>query len=588
MTPEQIQASLLILVTLGLFAWGGWRYDIVALIALLAAVHLGLVPTAEAFAGFVHPAVITVVAVLVLSRAIARSGLVAWLAERLVPRRGGFWRQLSMLCAVEAGLSAVMNNVGALALLLPVTLAVARQAQRTPALYLMPLAFASLLGGLMTLIGTPPNLIVSNYRAELLDSPYGLLDFAPVGGGMALVGVAFVALLGWRLIPQRQGAQTTPLGQVDDFLSEWRVPAGSPAVGLSMRGLEERVGETQARVVALRRGSRTIPSTAWWERVEPEDLLLMESPPEALGRLRLRLQLEPSDREEGGLQSGPLNAVEALVGPRSGLVGLTSEQVFWRRRYGVNLLGVARQGQVQMRRLEAPPLAVGDVLLLQGSEERLQAVQQELGLLPLAEREVGLAQRRRPAVSLGALGLALLASALGLVSAEIALMTAVVVVVLAGCLRLDEAYQAIDWRVVVLLGAMLPVGGTLESSGVTHLLAAALLELGQALPLVLLLAALMLVTMALSNIVNNAATAVMMAPLAADLAEGLGVDADPFLMGVAVAASAAFMTPIGHQSNTLVMGPGGYRFWDYWPLGLPMQLLVLLVALPLLLLFWPV
>jgi len=586
MTPEQIQASTLILVTLGLFAWGGWRYDIVALVALLAAVFLGLVPAEAAFEGFVHPAVITVIAVLILSRAIARSGIVAWLADRLVPRRGGFWRQLGTLCAVEAGLSAVMNNVGALALLLPVTLAVARNAGRSPSLYLMPLAFASLLGGLVTLIGTPPNLIVSNYRAELMGAPYALLDFAPVGGSLALVGVLFVTLAGWRLIPGRQGMQTTPLGQVDDFLSEWLVPAGSPAVGLSMRGLEEQVKETEARVLALRRGSRTIPSTAWWERVEPDDLLLIESTPEAIGRLRQRLHLEASDREEG-LLSGPLNVVEALVGPRSSLAGLPSEQIFWRRSYGINLLGVSRQGRVQMRRLEAPPLAVGDVVLLQGSEDRLQVVLPELGLLPLAEREVGLAQNRRPSVSLGALGLALLASALGLVPAQIALMTAVVVVVLGGCLRLDEAYQAIDWRVVVLLGAMLPVGGTLETTGATHLLVEMLLELGHSLSLGMVLALLMAATMALSNIVNNAATAVMMAPLGADLARGLGVDADPFLMAVAVAASSAFMTPIGHQSNTLVMGPGGYRFWDYWPLGLPMQALVLLLSVPLLLLFWP-
>ena len=585
MTAEQLQASALILATLGLFAWGRLRYDLVAILALIVAVYLGLVPAGQAFGGFVHPAVITVIAVLVLSKALADSGIGAWLANRLVPRDGALWKQIGALCVVEALLSAVMNNVGALALLLPVAIVVARNAKRSPALFLMPLAFASLLGGLVTLIGTPPNLIVSNYRAQLLGEPYQLFDFAPVGGTLAVLGVAFIALIGWRLIPVRSAAEATPLTQLGAYISEGRVPRTSPAIGLTLREVEKRIVETEARVVALVRGERTFPATAWWVKVVPGDVLMLESAPRAIEPAQRRLQLEHIERSEP-LAAGPLNVIEALIGPNSTLTGMMADQIQWRRSYGVNLLGVAHHGQVEQHPRHDLTLHVGDVLLLQGDDKRLASLLPSLGLLPLAERDLGLQQGRRPAVTLIAFGLALLASAIGLVPAQIALMSAVILVVAAGCLRLDEAYRAVDWPVVVLLGAMLPVGGTLESTGTTQLFAATMLSFREDLSLLLVLALLMGATMLLSNIVNNAATAVMMAPLAIDLAQGLSVDPDAFLMAVAVAASSAFMTPIGHQSNTLVMGPGGYRFWDYWPLGLPMQLLILAVSLVILPLFW--
>ncbi len=585
MTGEQLQASALILATLGLFAWGRLRYDLVALLALIATVYLDLVPVKEAFAGFVHPAVITVIAVLILSHALAESGIGSWLADRLVPRDGPLWQQIGSLCVVEALLSAVMNNVGALALMLPVAIVVARNAKRSPALFLMPLAFASLLGGLVTLIGTPPNLIVSNYREQLLGEPYHLFDFAPVGGTLAVLGVAFIALVGWRLIPLRGSAEQTPLSQLGDYISEGRVPRASPAIGLTLREVEKRIAKTEARVVALIRGERTFPATAWWVKVTPGDVLMLESAPRAIDPAQKLLQLEAIERRET-LAAGPLNVVEALIGPSSPLTGQRADAIQWRRSYGVNLLGVGQHGHVEKHPRHDLTLSIGDVLLLQGDDARLASLLPSLGLLPLADRDLGLQHGRRPSVSLIAFGLALLASAIGLAPPQIALMSAVAAVVVLGCLKLDEAYRAIDWPVVVLLGAMLPVGGTLESTGTTQLFAGALLGLREELSLILVMALLMAVTMLLSNVVNNAATAVMMAPLAIDLAQGLSTDPDAFLMAVAVAASSAFMTPIGHQSNTLVMGPGGYRFWDYWPLGLPMQLLILAVSVVILPLFW--
>ncbi len=585
MTAEQLQASALILATLGLFAWGRLRYDLVAVLSLIAAVYLGLVPAGQAFSGFVHPAVITVVAVLILSRALADSGIGTWLANRLVPKRGPLWQQIGALCVVEALLSAVMNNVGALALLLPVAIVVARQAKRSPALFLMPLAFASLLGGLVTLIGTPPNLIVSNYRAQLLGAPYHLFDFAPVGGTLAVLGVAFIAAFGWRLIPVRGSAAATPLSQLGAYISEGQVPKSSPAIGLTLREVEKRISETEARVVALIRGQRTFPATAWWVKVLPGDILMLESSPGAIKPAQKILHLEAIERSEP-LAAGPLNVVEALIGPSSILTGEMADKIQWRRSYGVNLLGVSRHGHVEQHPRHDLTLHVGDVLLLQGDDKRLASLLPTLGLLPLADRDLGLNQGRRPAISLAAFGLALLASALGLVPAQIALMSGVAIVVVTGCLRLDETYRAVDWPVVVLLGAMLPVGGTLESTGTTQLFAGIMLSFREDISLTLVLALLMAATMILSNIVNNAATAVMMAPLAIDLAQGLSADPDAFLMAVAVAASSAFMTPIGHQSNTLVMGPGGYRFWDYWPLGLPMQLLVLAASVVILPFFW--
>jgi di/tricarboxylate transporter len=589
LTTEQIAAAALLAATLGLFAWGRIRFDMAALLALLAAVALGLTPAEQAFLGFAHPAVITVAAVLVVSRAVAASGAVDKLAAFAAPTTGPFWLQIGGLCLLGAGLSAFMNNVGALALLMPVAIAAALKAGRSPALLLMPLAFASMLGGLITLIGTPPNLIVATYRAQTGSQPFGMFDFAPVGLGVALVGVAFVALVGWRLIPLRRGARKTELFGIEDYIVEARLKPDAKAVGADFRQVEALLGDLDARLVNVIRGDRTIPSSAWWERIAPDDVLVLEAAPDAIQDAldQLGAELTGEERTAEHLRSDEIEVVEAVLSPYGPLVGLTAEEVRLRSRYGINLLAVARQGRPHRGRLKSLRFEAGDALLLQGPPAQLAEALIALGAVPLAERGLRVGRPRKAGLTLGVAAIALAATAFGLAPVSIALAAAALAVVLTGALRVDEAYEAVDWPVIVLLGAMIPVGRTLETTGLTQLVAETALQHAAGFDPVWLLAGLLVVTMTLSDIVNNAATAVMMAPLAASLAAGLGVSPDPFLMAVAVGASCAFLTPIGHQNNTLVMGPGGYRFWDYWRMGLPLEAVVVAAAVPLILLVWP-
>ncbi|MEQ8348148.1 MAG: SLC13 family permease [Sneathiellaceae bacterium] len=591
MTTEQIAICALLAATLGLFAWGRWRYDLVALTALLAAVLLGLVPTGEAFSGFAHPAVITVAAVLVLGRMLMLSGVIDWLASRMVPTAGPAWLQVGSLCLIVTVLSAFMNNVGALALLMPVAIASAARAERSPAILLMPMAFTSMLGGLVTLIGTPPNIIISNYRADALGAPFEMFSFAPVGGGLAILGLVFVALVGWHLLPRRHHSGRPELYGIQEYITEARVPADSPLIGKTVAEVEQQVEGQDARVLSLFRSDRQIPAFAPWERIQGEDVLILQAAPEAIQGIveALGLGLVEQDREvpDRGLQGQGFGLTEAVVMPRALIAGNTAREMHLRSRYGINLLAVAREGHAHRGRLRSFRFQAGDVLLLQGQEDQLAVAMSTLGCLPLAQRELRIGVPRHAvtilAVALGAIAVA----AVDLLPVAIALTAGVALLMLLKVMPLSQAYEAIDWSVIVLLGALLPVGAALQTTGTTDLIATQLLSLSGSLPAWALLALVMIVTMTISDIVNNAATAVMMAPIAVGIAGGLQVDPDAFLMAVAVGASCAFLTPIGHQNNTLVMGPGGYRFWDYWRMGLPVEIIVVAAGVPLILLFWP-
>ena len=589
MNAEQIQSLAVLLGALGLFAWGRFRHDLVALIALLACVHMGLVPAGEAFAGFGHPAVITVAAVLVLSQALSASGVIDLLARRCVPQKAPVTVQVAGLGGIGALLSSIMNNVGALALLMPVAIAAAKRAGRSPSLLLMPLAFATMLGGCLTLIATPSNLVVSDYRRLALGEPFALLDFLPVGVAVVAAGLAFIALVGWRLIPLRQSPAAAELFGIASYVTEAGVPEKSKAAGMTFIQVEAALEDTEARLFGLVRGSRRIPATAWWERIQPGDVLVFRAPPDSCRKVREARELTALDEPETATEAlggEGHTLVEAVVQPGAPIEGLTAEEMRLRSRYGVAMVAISRQGSASSGRLKSFRFAVGDVLLLQGAPAQIAAACSALGLLTLSQRELP-AGRRRAMPAVGFFALAILAMALGLAPPAIALSTAVALVLATRCITLREAYAAVDWPVLVLLGAMLPVGGTLESTGATEVIAGTLLSLGNEVAPVVVLTLVLLVTMFISDVVNNAATAVMMAPLAVGLARGLGVSPDPFLMAVAIGAALAFLTPIGHQNNTLVMGPGGYRFGDYWRMGLPLELVLTLVSVPMLLLVWP-
>jgi di/tricarboxylate transporter len=589
MNTDRVVISSVLVASLVLFAWGRWRYDVVAIAALIVVALFGLVDAAEVFSGFGHPAIITVAAMLVISHAMETSGVVALLGRGLAVVAVGRWSTLAVLMITVTALSGFMNNIGALVLMLPVAVHLARAQGVHKSRYLMPMAFASMLGGLITLIGTPPNIIVASFRDQAGLEGYGIFDFAPVGLMVATGGIVAMMALSGRFIPQRDPVdETRPLDHIDPYMTEVIVPEGSALIDQTLRTLEER-GHGDLSVVALVRRGEELVAPRRSVQILAGDLLVIEADQESLQELISDHSLEVTGQRRfkaNRLQIDDFSVVAAVVLPQSRLSGRTATGLQLRSSYGLNLLGVSRQGHDIVGRLGHTRIEPGDVLMVQGEAEAMDETLTRLDCLELADSQ--LTPRRRfdpvvPAIFAGAI----LCTAFGMVKIEVSLVAAVLLMVLLRRVSVKDIYEKVDWPVIVLLGAMIPVGGALETSGTTRLIVENFEKVGGGLGPVAIVALLMAAAMALSNIVNNAAAAVLMAPLALQLAIGLGINGDPLLMAVAVGSSCAFLTPIGHQSNLLVMGPGGYEFGDYWRLGLPVSMAVLATGVPAILWIWP-
>ncbi len=604
MTNAQGLILAILGATVALFLWGRWRHDMVAMAALLACVAAGLVPAREAFAGFGHPAVVTVACVLVLSRALQASGAVDALARAVLPAAAGPLPTMAALTVLGAVLSAFMNNVGALALLMPVAVQSAARLELPPARLLMPLAFGSILGGMVTLIGTPPNLIVSGFRAQTGAGTFGMFDFAPVGLAVAAAGVAFIVAVGWRLVPARrphgdEGFDTAA------YLTEARVGARSKAAGLTLREIERELDDVGAQVVGLVRREVRVTAPSPGRVVRAGDILVVEAEAESLADAlaRLGLELEEAQPAAGdaaakrgaGDAAAPADdesareiaLAELVVLPASALVNRSASDIALRTRYGLNLLAVSRRGRRSLTRLRSLALQPGDLLLMQGPPDTIAEFASAMGCVPLAGRELRVPDRRQAIQAAAVMAAAVGGAAFGLLPAAIAFAAGVLATMALRTLAPRAVYDAVDWPVVVLLAALIPVAGAMQTTGTADLLGRWLLEGVAQGHAVVALALVLVVTMCLSDLMNNAATAAVMCPVALGAAAALGVNADAFLMAVAVGASCAFLTPIGHQNNTLILGPGGLRFGDYWPLGLPLEVLVVAVGVPALLLAWP-
>ncbi len=579
-----------LLLTLILFITGRWRYDVVALLALLIVALAGLVPTERLFSGFSNSAVITVAAVLVLSQGLQNSGIVDWIGQGLARLKGGVTVQLAALTSLVALLSAFMNNVGALALLLPVVLQLARKKQIPASALLMPLAFASLLGGMTTLIGTPPNIIASSFRVQAGGQPFGMFDFSPVGVGVALVGILFITLVGWRLIPVRRGSsQAENLFEIENYVTEVRIPEDSNLNGVRLREIKS-FAEAQVNVIGLVRSGERRMEPGGQTILRAGDILILGADTESIKKLveASGLELVGSEKiERADLESDEVTLVEAVIKPNSLLNGGTAYSLDLRARYGVNLLAVSRQDKILRNRLDRVRFQTGDVLLLQSHIQTLREVVETLGCLPLAGRGLKIGHSRQMLLAVGIFASALLVSALGWLPVQVSFVAAVLLMVIARLVSLKEAYESVDWPIIILLGAMIPVGEALETTGGAQLIAGSLLQVSGQLPPAATLALVLVATMFLSDLVNNAAAVVLMAPIGIRVAQGMDVSVDPFLMAITIGASCAFLTPIGHQSNTLVMGPGGYKFGDYWRMGLLLEVIVAAVSIPLILIFWP-
>jgi di/tricarboxylate transporter len=590
MALDQALAFAILAAAMILFIWGRLRYDLVAILALLAAVFTGVVPHGEAFRGFGDDIVIIVASALVVSAAVARSGVMEAVLHRVSSHVTSVQGQIVLLVTAVTILSAFVKNIGALAMMIPVALLVARRLKASPSCFLMPMAFGSLLGGLVTLVGTSPNIIVSRVRGELTGQPFGMFDFAPVGLGLAVAGVVFL-VFGFRLLPGRRKAKGTMDEALDipDYMTEARVTAASVVTGRPVGDLA-RFCNDKVMVTGIVR-HKTVRMPLLPDAILLEgDILLLEGDPEALERAvaRARLELEGGDRPTHTARAADeIAGIEAVVGPRSILIGQTAKRITLHEHFNINLLAVSRSGQHFTERLRDIVLQAGDVLVLKGDLTRLPGTLRELGCLPLAERAIRLGNVRQGLVPVAVLGSAMALTAVGALPVAPAFLTAAVLMVLLGALSLREAYAAIDPPILVMLGALIPVSEAIRTTGGADLIARGLSDLAGTLPPYGALALVMLAAMAVTPFLNNAAAVLVMAPVAVSFAQQLGYRPDAFLMAVAVGAACDFLTPIGHQCNTLVMGPGGYRFGDYWRLGLPLSILVLVLGVPLILLVWP-
>ncbi|WP_373185819.1 SLC13 family permease [Halopseudomonas sp.] len=632
MNLEQVMIFAILATTIGLFLWDRLRHDVVALAALLACVFTGLIPTTEAFSGFAQPAVITVAAVLILGYGLQTTGAVEYVAQKILPRDSGPLISIGALTLLGAAFSGFMNNVGAMALLMPIAMQIAKRQEIAPGKVLMPLAFGTILGGMTTLIGTPPNLIVADFRRAEIGSSFTMFDFTPVGLSVALIGVIFIVLFGRWLVPHREkhDAESFDTGT---YLTEVRIGEDAKLVDRRLGDVEKLLDEEDAQIVGLVRNDFRVISPLPNETLRAGDILVIEADPGALGTTltTLGMKLEEAvdtrksahahDQEETEDGSGTTaaqnaNAQSAAVEPaeakekakkesseknqddhmtlqelvvqtNSLLVDRSATDLQIRSRFGINLLAISRQGHRSIRRLRWTHLGAGDVLLMQGRAEAINTFASEYRCIPLAPRAILIPHRNKAITAVAIMLAVVLLAATGVLPAALAFTLGVLGYMLTKVIPLRKIYDAVDWPIIVLLGALMPLAAAMAETGAADLLARTLLDQVAQGNAVVGLTLVLIITMMLSDFMNNAATAAVMCPIALSIANLLGVNPDSYLMAVAIGASCAFLTPIGHQNNTLILGPGGFRFGDYWRLGLPVEVLVVAVSVPMLLWVWP-
>ena len=573
-----------------LLVWGKVRYDLVAFGALILAAILGLVPKEDVFSGFGHSAVAIIALVLIISRGLVGSGAIEKLATRLLDAERPLPLHIAVMAVVGAGLSAIINNVAALAILMPLDVDTAAKAKRAASKSLMPLSFATILGGMITLIGTPPNIVISEYRQDALGAPFGMFDFAPVGLAVAIAGIAFVSLIGWRLLPDREGARDHEAAFVQGrYIAELRVGDESLDDGTTVGDLYPIANEHDVHILGLVRRGKRLPGFSARQEIHAGDFVVVEGESKSIEAFMGQgaLEFSGSEKHSGGVTSGGLTITEAIVPEGARIDGRTARGLQLLYRHSVTLLGVSRNGQRFRDRVRLLTIKPGDVLLLLGSPERTAEAAAWLGVLPLAGRNTQIVQRSKAGLSISIFLAAIAAAVLGWTSLPVSLAAAVIAFIAVRLVSGHEVYESIEWKVIVLLASLIPLAEAFENLGGAELIATEILKATQGMPTWVSLFALMVVTMTLSDFLNNVATTLIAAPIALGMATATGTNPDAWLMTVAVAASCAFLTPIGHKNNTIILGPGGYRFGDYWRMGLPLEVLVLIVGLPAILIVWP-
>lgn len=590
MQIELVQIFILLGLVFLFLVWGRIRYDLVAFSALIIAAALGLVPSEDVFSGFGHSAVAIIALVLIVSRGLSSSGAVELVASKLIDPDRPLPLHIAVIAALAAGLSAIINNVAALALLMPLDLEAAKKAKRVAGKTLMPLSFATILGGMITLIGTPPNIVISEYRRGALGEPFGMFDFAPVGLAVAIAGIAFVSLVGWRLLPTQGSLEDTEKAvSIGRYVSELRIGEQSLEDGMVVADLYPDANDVDVHILGLVRRGKRMRGFASREELQAGDFLVVEGEPKSIEAFmgQAGLDFVGSEKHEGGVVAPGLTLSEAIVPDGAQIQDRTSHSLRLLHQHSVTLLGVARSGQSFQDRVRLLPIRAGDVLLLLGTPDSVAEATEWLGVLPLEGRKTEVVQRSKAGLSIGVFMLAVALAVFGLVPLSVALGGSVIAYVALGLVSGREVYASVEWKVIVLLASLIPLAEAFEHFGGAELIADQIVASTAGYPAWVSLVALMIVTMTLSDFLNNVATTLIAAPISMSIAAATGTNPDTYLMTVAVAASCAFLTPIGHKNNTIIMGPGGYKFGDYWRMGLPLEVIVICVAVPAILIVWP-
>jgi len=590
MPSDLVQIFVLLGVVFALLLWGRIRFDLVAFSALILAAIVGLVPQDEIFSGFGHSAVAIIALVLIVSRGLSLSGAIEMAAARLIDADRPLPLHIAVVAALAAGLSAIINNVAALALLMPLDLEAARKAKRIAGKTLMPLSFATILGGMITLIGTPPNIVISEYRQSVMGEPFAMFDFAPVGLIVAVTGITFVSLVGWRLLPDRASVlDTEKTVSKGRYVAELRIGEAAAEAGVVVGDLSGPADEADVHILGMVRGGKRLAGLARSRQLRAGDFLVVEGEPKAIEAFmgQAGLEFAGSEKHEGGVVAPGLTLAEAIVPEGARIDGRTARSLQLLHRRSVTLLGVARAGVSFQDRVRLLTIRPGDVLLLLGTPERVAETIDWLGVLPLEGRQTEVIQRGKAGSAVAIFAAAVLLAILGLMPLSVALGAAVIGYVALGLISAREVYASVEWKVIVLLASLVPLAEAFERYGGADLVAGQIVGLGGGFPPWVTLCLLMVVTMTLSDFLNNVATTLIAAPIAMSVAAATGTNPDTYLMAVAVAASCAFLTPIGHKNNTLIMGPGGYQFGDYWRMGLPLTVLIVVISVPLIPVFWP-
>jgi di/tricarboxylate transporter len=584
---DQLILSIVIIGLLVFFISGKYRYDYVSLGALALLILFDIIKIENAFIGFSHPAVITVALVLLISRGLQDAGLSAVTGNiigRFSPSETQF---LFLIMFIAAILSSFINNIGAMALLLPITLSTCQKMGWHAGKFLMPLAFASILGGMNTLIGTPPNIIIAEFKESYTGEAFNFFDFSYVGLLVSFLSIIFIGLISSKLVAKRKLAKTNNLIDLDNFLFELVVPEGSKAIGLTFSSFIKKAGN-ETEILGLVNENGAVSKVGNNSKIRADQHLVMKVSPNHISSIQDRFGLNIPESSDD-LKEELIDEIEVVITPGSRLVGRKQNYLMKLAYEELFLLGMWRKGARFRTRLSKQMFKIGDVLLLgvrNTDKEDVTAKINHLGLMPIRSREIStLPSRSRFLKAVIFFTTAILLAAFNVINVLTAFLLCVLGFVGIKILK-SNLYRHIEWPIVIMLGAMIPIGQALESTGITALIATEVVSLAGDLHIFWILMIILIITMLITDVINNAATAVIMAPFSVNIALQLGQPLEPFLMVVAVGASCAFLTPIGHQCNTLVMGPGNYKFSDYWRLGLPLDILIVLASVPMILFVW--